>query len=328
VRAVAAVAAACCVFCAVAVAALPSHETLFSPSWSPGGANLAWGRGGGLGSRVWVAAPDGSSPQQLAHVFDGIGRLTWMPSGIIVDSNFRLYLLGLDGKTTQLGPALDLTFSTDAGGTKVATGSPGCPSCHGRLQILDVRTHKIRYVGLEKDANESPTLSPDAKRVAFVRNACKPNDECSVVRGLWVAPTAGGAARRLAASGVCPSWSPDGRAVAYVTRAGELRTISGTGGRSTLIAKGAACPTTPQWSSDSHSLAFVSTDHGLRIADARSHRVVARSPRSIGWVLDAAWSPDGSTVAVTGRPAGGGTCASVWLVGTQDGQARLAGSCM
>src|SRR5438046_2355576 len=55
----------------------------------------------------------------------------------------------------------------------------------------------------------SPSLSPDAKRVAFSWHG-----------DLWTVPAEGGEAHRLAAGpgyNARPKWSPDGQTIAFVT---------------------------------------------------------------------------------------------------------------
>ncbi len=307
-----------------------TYTTFVAPAWSPDGASIAWVSAGRLGSQVWTSAADGTSPRTLGPVYDGIAQLAWTSSGIVLDSNSKLYLLRPDGSSTKLGAALDQTFSIDGHGRKVASGVPGCPSCRGQVQILDVGTKKITRVGLAAEANDVPSLSPDGKQVAYGRRACAPKGGvCGTWRGVWVAPVTGGTGRRLAVDGHCPVWSGDGKSIAYLTRGGDLRVIPARGGTSALLAKGVVCTSSylPSWSADAKQLAFVAHDNTLAIADARTHKIVARTPRTAGAVVGLDWSPDGSSLVVTARPAGVGTCASLWHVDAAAGTSMQLHSC-
>lgn len=308
-----------------------TYTTFVAPAWSPDGASVAWVSAGRLGSQVWTSAADGTSPHALGPVYDGIAQLAWMPGGIVLDSNSKLYLLRPDGSSTKLGAALDQTFSIDGHGRKVASGVPGCVSCRGQVQILDVGSKKITRVGLAAEANDVPSLSPDGKLVAYGRRACAPKGgACATWRGVWVAPVTGGIGRRLTVDGHCPVWSSDGKSISYLTRGGDLRVVAARGGASALIAKGVACTSSylPVWSADAKQLAFVAHDNTLAIADAHTHRIIARTPKTTGAVIGLDWSPDGTSLVVAARPVGLGTCASVWRVDAAAGTSTQLHSCI
>lgn len=67
-----------------------------------------------------------------------------------------------------------------------------------------------------------PAFSPDGKQIAFVStrasssNLLYPGTDIPLLGGdIWVMPTLGGSARRIAESGNFPSWSPDGTTIIY-----------------------------------------------------------------------------------------------------------------
>src|SRR6476661_7322282 len=61
--------------------------SLGAPSWSPDGASVAWVAGSRLGSQVWYSAADGTSPQPLGSVYDGITQVAWTPAGLVLDAH-------------------------------------------------------------------------------------------------------------------------------------------------------------------------------------------------------------------------------------------------
>jgi dipeptidyl aminopeptidase/acylaminoacyl peptidase len=173
-------------------------------------------------------------------------------------------------------------------------------------------------------ADGAPAWSPDGTRLAFTRTGGRrPRDWAS---SLVVRDLATGAERVLArvtvfprlSSLAYPSWSPDGRLIAYTRSAlgrnarfrPEVRVVGAAGGASrTLVADAQDAA----WSPDGRRLAFSSTRdrHGLRCgsdecwfagelytADATGHGLV-RLTRTKGDEIAPEWSPDGSRILFT-----------------------------
>src|SRR5579859_4814786 len=78
--------------------------------------------------------------------------------------------------------------------------------------------YKMKFVG-------RPRISPDGRRIAFVITTIDEHKH-EYRSAIWVAPTDGGEARRYTggtSNANDPTWSPDGRFLAFVsTREGEL----------------------------------------------------------------------------------------------------------
>jgi Tol biopolymer transport system component len=266
--------------CVTSGAAATGYEPIY-PMVSPDGSRIAWVEGATW--RIWVANADGTS----AHVFgpsfaNGIGQVSWTPHGMVVDSNYTLFLLSATGKRTKLSVVGDQFFSV--GGTRAAVGSG---QGTGQVTVVDLLTRKVTRVGSPTGANGDPSVSPDGRRVAWGGSG-----------GVWVAPTVGGVAHELAPGGACPAWSPDGRSVAFI-RGGELEVIAAAGGASRLLAARAGGCETFVWAPNSKSIAFA--PQRVAIVDVASKRVT-RSP-SLGRVTGGlVWSRDGFEVYATARP--------------------------
>jgi TolB protein len=106
--------------------------------------------------------------------------------------------------------------------------------------------------------NRFPALSPDASRLALTMSYSGSTD-------LYVTSAAGGQGRRLTNDQSIeshPTWSPDGRSIAY-TRSNEksgansgLAVISALGGKPEVLAGISGNPTSPEWSPDGGHIAF------------------------------------------------------------------------
>lgn len=180
-------------------------ETFFRPMPSPDGRSIAYGTH--IGGRTDLRLRDLTTGEDrlLARAIDPdqAGASTWLdvlpryaftPDGgaIILNRNGGFRRIALDGQVTTL----PLTINA-----KVAVGA----STRRRIAETDVTKQNPVRARLA----QAPALSPDGSRVAF-----------SAMGGLYVQPVKGGAPMQLATGGdpaFQPSWSPDGRSIAFVT---------------------------------------------------------------------------------------------------------------
>ena len=127
-----------------------------------------------------------------------------------------------------------------------------------------------------------------------------------------------------------PSWSPDGRRIAFATaEAGDSFTsifvINSNGSGRRKLFRGGVWQRSPAWSPDGRRIAFsqctdlVNGDcsHARIVvvgADGRGLRVVSR-PSETEWMVDEkpAWSPDGKSIAFTRTPSF--AMNTIWTVG-------------
>lgn len=261
---------------------------------SPANGHIAWVNG--TTSQVWVANADGSGAHKVGEPWSqGVGQVTWTRYGLLVDSNYTLFLLGQNGHVTKIGGLGDQTFSV--GGVRAASGSAGCGYCKGPVTVYNVRTHTAIRVGDPKQANEDAALSPDGSRVAYSA------DGRLVDQAVWGGPT-----HSLGVTGGCTSWSPNGRTLAFY-HLNVLETIPAAGGKPTVLLHKAVCGLSPRWSPDSQTVALSYGPGRLALVNVRTH-AARKTPIAYGRLTDVTWSPDGTSLVAAFR-RGYDDCGSV-----------------
>jgi Tol biopolymer transport system component len=139
--------------------------------------------------------------------------------------------------------------------------------------------------------------SPDGSRVAGTAYDCpRDADECNIM-SIWIVRADGSGSTRLTA-GAEPSWSPDGRTIAF-SNEGQIYTVS-SDGRDVTGLSPIAAGYSPVWSPDGTRIAF------LRTSTPSSADVLVMNRDGTGTVnltqgrglnVDPTWSPDGSRLA-------------------------------
>jgi len=288
------------------------------PVWSPDGRHVAWvARKDANPERsvVWVADFSGRRARPLHSFPSSQIQAGWVtPTSLLVETGGHLYRLALTGRVRLLRQIHGQWFALDPSRRFVAESGEEPLTGTGSIEILNLRTGKVRRVGSPADVNADPALSPGAHRVLYERYTCDTSGDCSHYRGLWVAQIDGRGKphRSLSSDYSCPVWSPDGRLIAYTRPAGypdgNYRPgsigILRVGGRGRLIASPGGCGA---FSPDSRFIAFeantVRQTPGARLAviDLSTRRVVLRSARRLGQVDGPAWSPDGTKILLVAR---------------------------
>ncbi len=207
------------------------------PRWSPDGRWIAFQRGDSVRFDVFVAPAAGGEPRQLTHDNNMMGGFAWLPdsTGIVYSSS--------RGSTLPYLPPLGLWQVTlrDGSVRRVTSGEASYVSPDisksgaivvGRMRLqTDIWKFPIdglaaenvrRGVRVTRQTGQvlTPTASPDDKEVAFLSDS-------GGHANLWVVNTESGGLRQITherdpnvAMGV-PVWSPDGRAIAFVSSRGN-----------------------------------------------------------------------------------------------------------
>ena len=203
------------------------------PTWSPDGRRIAFlhGRGRGRG-QLYVVNADGSWLRNLGRIAGPAlfaSQLVWSPDGRTI--YFGRYLVSTDGSGARKLPYIPLIAVWSPDGRQIAfvgnraTGLPG-PGAAGSKDDSEIYvmnadgsgtrrlTHNVGYDG-------EPAWSPDGRKIAFQskRRAVR-----GVVGGsngeIYVMNADGSGKRNLTrnpAQDGSPSWSPDGRRIAFVS---------------------------------------------------------------------------------------------------------------
>lgn len=182
-----------------------------------------------------------------------------------------------------------------------------------------------------RDLSE-PRLSPDGTQVAFVASS-------GGRTALMLVPATGGPERRVSTepepragrltSGGVLDWTPDGRALVYVARDGDLWCQPVDGGAPRRVTRQpagepAAAPTV---SPDGRRVAYVVDDRHVAVAplDPDEGWPVRLSAADAEFSCDPSWSADGGFVAWHGwRPPAMAWDESTWMVAPVDGSGVVA----
>jgi eukaryotic-like serine/threonine-protein kinase len=306
------------------------HE---SPAWSPDGRTICYAGH----TDLWTVPAEGGRASRLTVEGEADFEPAWSPDGRWV------YFSSMRGGTTAI-------WRVPAGGGtpgRVTMGSgperqPSLSKDGSRLTYSTFSLNSNLVVRVEKTGKEyefggerrelSPAFAPDGSAVAYV------SDQLKSPPDLWIQPlspdgSAAGAARRLTdqpGSSTHPSYSPDGRWIAYYRVVNEQRDIwivPADGGTPLRFTDDPAMDVHPAWSPDGRQIAFVSERGGgshvwlAAVANGKAAGPARQLTTGPLTHFDPSWSPDSSAIAFVATDAAGS--GDVWVVGAQTpGDAR------
>jgi Tol biopolymer transport system component len=158
---------------------------------------------------------------------------------------------------------------------------------HADLWLLDSRLRRLTGGPAE---DHDPALSPDRRRVVFVRGGFQDRRGEGAVMVVDVATKRARALRR-GLQGSSPSWSPDGQAIVFAFR-GDLFVVGRSRGRPRPLTRDRNLDLYPSWSPNGHTIAFVrygrdrSSIRTIAPRGGRSREVYAAAGADLSWSAD------------------------------------------
>ena len=237
-----------------------------SPAWSPDGKRLAFYSERDGNPEIYVMNADGSGVTRLTRTSADEGYPAWSPDGrtISFDSDrggsFDVFAMNPDGTNVRAltsDPARDVSATWSPDGAKIVFMSDrdGGFDAYEAAPEPGARATRVTRNG----STWFPVFSSDGKTLAF-----------HVGRDVHTMPAGGGDPRRLTtdpANGMYPSWSPDGRKIAFMTwRSGrtEIFTMNADGSdQKKLVNVERGDAVDPRWSPDGSKIAFVHLPDGM-----------------------------------------------------------------
>jgi dipeptidyl aminopeptidase/acylaminoacyl peptidase len=251
-----------------------SVQLTFSPDgessarWSPDGNYMSFlsSRQGAKGSQVWLMDRRGGEAQKITDSKGDLKDYQWSP-----DSRQLLLTITDPPDTSKSKTPKPLVidryqFKNDGDGYLLKR--------HTHLYLFDLASKKLDTLTKGNFSETQAEWSPDGKKIVFVSNRTADPDR-SDNTDLWLTEARpGGAAKQLTTwkgfDGQ-PSWSPDGKWIAYLQSTTSenfimydqsiLALISADGGTPQLLTQSLDRPVHQMaWSKDGSSLSFIVSD--------------------------------------------------------------------
>lgn len=266
-------------------------------------------------SALFTANPDGSMTRQITHPPEGVLDIEpdWSPNGMkIVFQRIDRNGCGTGCETEEI----DMVASDGSGLTRLANDPAGKGCVRGDVPAGGT-------------CREVPAWAPDGKRIAFECQSLTGVSRNPYLGRICVMTAAGSNIRQLTqtpAAGVedsAPSWSPDGRRLAFQRvveneRGEPLRdgvfVMNANGGNARRVTPWALRAAQPDWSPDGTRILFYSNWDGADGVSANLYTIgvsgtgLRRLTHAAGGtvqLLSATFSPDGRWITFGKKPGVG-----------------------
>jgi len=265
----------------------------FSGRWSPDGRQIAFLSDRGdkdKPAQIFLIPFSGGEARRLTHIEGEIGDLSWSPDGKQILCTVRkLDAEALEREKDEQKKKLGVVSRHYDRLFYKLDGYGYLPHERTHIWKVDARTGRARQLTDHAVYDESfPTWSPDGKWIVFTSNRSESPDATPERADLFVMPSNGGEFRKIEAplgDKYLPSFSPDGRWIAYNGVEGEglsyknaglwVVLVDGSSPARNLTEKfdlhvdaltindvGAPETMRPTWSADNKRLYFQTVYHG------------------------------------------------------------------
>ena len=165
---------------------------------------------------------------------------------------------------------------------------------------LNLKTGETRPLVTSTRTDWFHAISPDGERIAWTSQRSGPGSE------IWVCNADGSDPRQLTDFGTqsgAPTWSPDGRSIAFDTRLrgnGDIYVVSPEGGEPQPLIEGPEDTLQPHWSLDGEAIYFTSHRGGawdVMSFEIKTGHIETVAESSLAWPRQ---SPDGRFLYYTG----------------------------
>ena len=288
-----------------------------SPSWSQDGRYLAYASDQAGNTNIWALDSVTGRTIQITAGPEEDGRPNWSPDAEWITFtrttySSHIFIVNVENNESwQLSKGKDRDFMPQISedGRWVAfmrhqtdgeNRAGGMILCVGSLDEREVRPLDLPGLTVNSDAGLS--WSPDAEQIAFAAD-----DGTGNVDIYRVGRDGAGLSRVTVTPGVdiIPSWSPDGRTLAFTRCAGgetQVWAIPATGGIAKQITFGDGVDQSAVWSPDSRDIAFISAQidgsYEVHVAAVASPGPSFKISGGESLELPVTWSADGERVLV------------------------------
>jgi tricorn protease len=313
-------------------------------SYSPDGTKVAftpisnefrgWKRyRGGQSPDVWIYDLAHNTSEQITNTRAQDMVPVWLGDTIYYLSD-RDWMMNLFAYDTRTKKTKKLTNHTDYDVLwPSGSGDELVYEVGGYIYRLETRSGKEERVPI-KVYGDFPDTVPYFKNVKSNINSfsLSPSGARALfdARGdIFTAPAKEGEVRNLTSSQgvreIAPSWSPDGRTVAYLSdRSGEyeiyVRASDGTGDERRVTNDGDIWRFSPIWSPDSAMLAYGDKKQRLRYVNVNTGKSVDVDHSSNSDITNYTWAPDSRWIAYT--KLGDNQFSEIWVYSITSGSAR------
>ena len=208
-----------------------------SPCWSPDGDQIAFlsnRKDAEKPAQIYLIPADGGEARQLCEIDGTISNLSWSPDGkkllcTVLKKDAEEVERQKDEQKKKLGVVARhyqrIFYKLDGFGY--------LPHERWHIWVVDARNGKAKQLTDHPVYDEQyPAWSPDGKWIAFISNRSQDPDSTPDREDIYLLPASGGEIRRLdtpTGGKSLPSFSPDGKWLAYLASEGENQWYKNTG---------------------------------------------------------------------------------------------------